>query len=116
MLLIVVAWICAYLACWGPTNERGVVDVTRYVSRPPHRLIIGKGEWHSVKASPTFPLILSFEGVRSWDLLDGPPTYLQHRYYFWFFGYVVKLPCEWEEPVADPVHWIDVGRETVIEY
>ncbi len=42
--------------------------------------------YQSFNASPALPLVV---GV-NWEY-QGPPT---RRYYFWFFGYVAKLPYE----------------------
>ena len=35
VLLIVLTLICAYLACWKPTKERGVRDAMNMVNGPP---------------------------------------------------------------------------------
>ena len=76
ILLIVITLICAYLACWGPTKRQGVADVKEHFSYPTFHLF----------PSPELPLVVSTD-----DYYGRPPT---RHYYFWFFGYVAKLPYE----------------------
>jgi hypothetical protein len=79
-LAIFVTLVCCYAACWGPTNTRGVEDVVW------HQAIT-----HPVEVSTTIPLVV---GINS---LEGT----RRCYYFWFFGYVAKLPWEREVLVED---------------
>ena len=44
-------------------------------------------------ASPTMPLVV---GVDELVMTQSDWAALQRRYYFWFFGYVAKLPYERE--------------------
>jgi hypothetical protein len=47
-------------------------------------------------ASATLPLVVGLdegELAYSWSTKQGPP---RRHYYFWFFGYVVRLPFEGE--------------------
>ena len=76
-LVIVVTLVCAYLACWGPTKNRGVNDVLKHVDQ-------------GSNTSRTMPLIVGIDVF----VYDRRSTV--HRYYFWFFGYVAKLPYEGE--------------------
>ena len=57
----------------GPTKTKGVGDVDKYVSE--HTLDYGY-------ETAIAPLIVSSTELEV------------HRYYFWFFGYVAKLPYE----------------------
>ena len=84
ILLIVITLICAYLACWGPTKKQGVDDV--------HEIAPEFSFW-IVEASA--PLILR---VGDLNQIVGDPERNVHAYYFWFFGYVAKLPYERELP------------------
>jgi len=91
--VIVLTLVCCYAACWGPTKEKGVSDTFRLAS-----IRLGFGEWDEDRefapwvfqiadAKATMPLVI---GVTPIEPL--PP---KHRhYYFWFFGYVAKLPYE----------------------
>ena len=88
ILLIIITLICAYLACWGPTKNQGVADVVREkVSGP--------------QIEAVAPFIVRAE---TWNL-TGPDkvTRSYRRYYFWFFGYVAKLPYERELPEREPM-------------
>ena len=94
-LVILVTLVCCYAACWGPTKTRGVDDVMepKYqlveiyygAKNPTDRQVDSYYEF--VNASAIMPLVV---GV-------GRPEY-ERRYYFWFFGYVAKLPYEREIP------------------
>ena len=105
-LAIVVTLVCCYAACWGPTKRRGVEDV---LSLNRNRWLdseYGLSAWPMINAdvSARLPLI-----VREVDMPiePGGRTIRQlaiHRYYFWFFGYVAKLPYERFETDAKPVH------------
>ena len=71
-LVILVTLVCCYAACWGPTRTRGVKDVVQLY------------EWviPGWSASTSLPLVVHVDNGRT------------HHYYFWFFGYVAKLPYE----------------------
>ena len=83
ILLIAITLICAYLACWGPTKNQGVSDVA--VFQPGRRSML-EGTWIDVSAIVPFVVRKDhrYKATRS--------------YYFWFFGYVAKLPYEKELP------------------
>ena len=78
-LAIIVTLVCCYAACWGPTNRRGLDDVF---------IIFGEDidSWPIGRANA--PLVVSLDKVRGY--------HMQRHYYFWFFGYVAKLPYERE--------------------
>jgi len=89
ILLIAITLICAYLACWGPTKKYGVEDaVTR----------IYENVDSSHLGSAVVPLVVSVDNYE----FTSPPDMVWIRYtrcyYFWFFGYVAKLPYERELP------------------
>ena len=90
ILLIVITLICAYLACWGPTKTWGGADVRNHVS------VVGIVEIYDMDV--VAPLFVSAEVA-----VLQPKFKHYRRYYFWFFGYVVKLPYERELPVPPPV-------------
>ncbi|HUG71765.1 MAG TPA: hypothetical protein VMM76_28735 [Pirellulaceae bacterium] len=95
-LAIVVTLVCCYAACWGPTKLQGVGDVGRRAGRELGFAVEAETAeadyWVSqlFDASPTMPLVV--------DLTN--PGYRRRDYYFWFFGYVVKLPFEREISVS----------------
>jgi len=73
-MVIMVSLVCCYVACWGPTKTRGVFDVHYHV-----------GPSWLTEPSVSLPLVIRI--VRGSSHRD---------YYFWFFGYVAKLPYERE--------------------
>ena len=75
ILLILVTFICAYLACWGPTENRGTEDV------------FVQAEEYLIEYEAVAPLL-----VRSvcCDNSSGRRQKLYRHYYFWFFGYVAR--------------------------
>jgi len=87
---VLVTLVCCYAACWGPTKMRGVGDVTRYRAAP----------WADRNGPSPFlapamakaPLILATDETTMAYL--GAPRATTRHYYFWFFGYVAKLPYE----------------------
>ena len=86
VLLIVVTLACAYLACWGPTKNQGVKDV---IAKAHSRM--ASEDFHvfaTLPPSPFCPLIIE---TREMMLLTNRQFSEHRRYYFWFFGYVVKL-------------------------
>ena len=74
ILLIVITLICAYFACWGPTKRQGVEYVRHQV----------------------YKFKFDIEAVA--PLLVKADDFYRRSYYFWFFGYVAKLPYERELP------------------
>ena len=71
-LAIFVTLVCCYAACWGPTKTWGV-----YIVAP------GRRQGCTISQSAVAPLVVTIYES------DG-----KQRYYFWFFGYVAKLPYE----------------------
>jgi hypothetical protein len=88
-LVVVVTLVCAYAACWGPTKRQGVADING---------LWPKGASTAQDASPVLPLLIKGDenrpGVGGMGGYSPPQTI--RRYYFWFFGYVAKLPYERE--------------------
>ena len=105
-LVVVVTLVCCYAACWGPTKRRGVDDVKR---GPDERYRRWVQEYKAKNDQPWYildkrhdvsviaPLFLR---LRTETVLRGP----RDTYYFWFFGYVAKLPYERERPQAVHLH------------
>jgi len=92
-LALLVALLCGYLACWGPTTKWGIEDVSNHADRtePVAWGYMAPSVYRD--ASVAAPLVVGATGLATkWD-----GTY-RRRYYFWFFGYVVKLP--YEQPVV----------------
>jgi hypothetical protein len=106
-LVIVVTLVCSYAACWGPTKRQGVEDVAKCLVSKRH---IPSGadpgfveqakrsfrEYILAHASPHAPMVIVIDDESM--VIDGiDPRESWHRYYyFWFFGYVAKLPFERE--------------------
>ena len=99
-LAILITLICCYAACWGPTKRRGVEDVMKHTTEgkpdPTSYVYVGPGEpplapFLYTRPVPEFPCILT-------DVILGRDI-KSRRYYFWFFGYVAKLP--YERNIAD---------------
>jgi|GEM_PF-2561678 len=92
-MVVVVTLVCCYAACWGPTKDRGVGQVFHRACReigmdfpddvsPSHEFM------QHFDASPTIPLVV---GV-------AMPGSRHRDFYFWFFGYIAKLPLTRELP------------------
>ena len=92
-LVVLVTLVCCYAACWGPTKTRGVVDVIDHVAG--NYVIIALSDYDTpdldltCDAMAKTPLVVSFT----------EPFETRRHYYFWFFGYVAKLPYERDVPV-----------------
>ncbi len=92
-LVVLVTLVCCYAACWGPTKTRGVVDVASHVNSP---YMMGVMPFYS--AEVISPFLVSTVELGP----DPTGTYIMprhRRYYFWFFGYVAKLPYERDVPL-----------------
>jgi len=78
-LFVATALVGAYFASWEPTRNTGIGDVVlRYAEDD------GSGQLVPFNVSSPMPLVVH---------LDQPhPS--GDGYYFWFFGYVAKLPYE----------------------
>jgi hypothetical protein len=102
-LLIVVTLVCCYAASWGPTKRYDEWDV--FNLRP----LDGVQPGPRLKA--VMPLILGTYGfdprfdslVFSDGATHSDRERFVRRYYFWFFGYVAKLP--WEREVKYDGQW-----------
>ena len=100
-LAIVVTLVCCYAACWGPTKKVGVADVIQHVNSVPWEAS-WDGKLDAV-ASATMPLVVEIDVPESasasvWAItgrgqpLESQIIWSRRHYYFWFFGYVAKLP------------------------
>jgi len=94
LLLVLLTPLCAYLACWEPTKATGVRDVFDFI-------IPGAAEeFSSAETTSDFcvaPLLVAV------NEFEGASPLYRRRYYFWFFGYVAKLPFERALPIEDVV-------------
>ena len=93
--MILVTLVCCYAACWGPTCKYGPDDVVEFVqngSTP------GTTDCSARNASGCLPLIVTAEEF--FIVGDFPDCTPVQRHYFWFFGYVAKLPFERDVPLA----------------
>ncbi len=106
-LAIVLTLVCCYAACWGPTKTRGVRDVYSHTSvngvasgyraaSAAAPLVVG------INDSPQRMSVVSSSGIPAYGVAMSVTT--KRHYYFWFFGYVAKLPYEREiEVEAVPI-------------
>jgi len=90
--VILITMVCCYAACWGPTKTQGVDDVEamqEFHSRP---LLYGLSseEMEDIFRDDCTCLPLIVRMHKNGDPFGG------YDYYFWFFGYVAKLPYERE--------------------
>ena len=93
--MIAVTLVCCYAACWGPTKRKGVYHVLEHATGVYRNDAEStQSEWgYAAREHPpneflsclmpeaTLPLVVRVEGSDA-----------TRRYYFWFFGYVAKLP------------------------
>ena len=75
--MVLITLVCCYFGLWEATKRQGVADVNEYLG--------------GADTSAPVPLIvvLDFEGWAGYPMT-------KRYYYFWFFGYVAKLPFERE--------------------
>jgi len=78
-LVVLVTLLCCYAACWGSTKTRGRAQVEKATKL-----------WVE-DSSAVAPLIVAIDGVK---FVGRVETRGHRHYYFWFFGYVAKLPYE----------------------
>jgi hypothetical protein len=108
-LVIVVTLVCLYAACWGPTKRQGVDDVLRYVDpgrveqmvRSKTRIRPNGTQLSPIQPSWISPLwskTATFGESATLPLLVGVNCNAARHYYFWFFGYVAKMPYEHDLP------------------
>jgi hypothetical protein len=99
-LVIVVTLVCCYAACWGPTKTQGVQDVLHRISgvSREHYIVAVTTKTRSGNnicygdATARLPLLTEVLVIEYTTVEDV----FTRRYYFWFFGYVAKLPFERE--------------------
>ncbi len=91
-LVILVTLVCCYAACWGPTKTRGRAQVEKATKL-----------WVA-DSSAVAPLIVAIDGVK---FVGRVETRGHRHYYFWFFGYVAKLPYEREVKLPTPPILLD---------
>ena len=90
--------VCCYAACWGPTKKWGVEDVEQRLYGAP----IDAAPLTSMEAEMQRGLEKLFGPSLPREVSTTMPLVVKvHdngtcRYYFWFFGYVAKLPYERE--------------------
>jgi hypothetical protein len=93
-LVILITLVCCYAACWGPTKRQGVDDVwlsVVFLAKTTHPGNPSGPE--RFNTSVTAPLVVGIDRSHytpAWNFQT------ERHYYFWFFGYVAKLPYERE--------------------
>jgi hypothetical protein len=99
-LVIVATLVCLYAACWEATKRQGVHDVER------SELLVDELFF---EASAELPLIVGATVARVGSAPSRRIKAFRH-YYFWFFGYVAKLPYERKIPTGDDIsHYLDAA-------
>ena len=88
-LVIVVTLVCAYLGVWNANRDAALFDVIKYIDEQPRPLFVGNlaSGFVQITCSRSIPFIIG---------MDDRDTLRERHYYFWFFGYVAKLPYERE--------------------
>jgi hypothetical protein len=93
--VLLVTLVCCYAACWGPTKKWGVQDVHYHL----WDIERGSNDFLNSTAVATpsalLPLVVEvdFYSVAS---MASSARIGRKYYYFWFFGYVAKLPFQEE--------------------
>ena len=77
--MIVVTLVCCYAACWGPTTKHGPTGVARHI-----------GTARDDTITSIAPLLVATQVLS----IRAGQVSMERNYYFWFFGYVAKLPYE----------------------
>jgi len=100
MLVVLVTLVCWYAACWGPTKEWATRDVLDHTDGNPRKWKWDKRRWRMKRVNGGYelytdpcarlPLIVELAVVVETDTRTSGA----YHYYFWFFGYVAKLPYE----------------------
>lgn len=83
--LILLTLLCAYAACWLPTKTQGVEDIGNHLG------------FRGYASEAFAPLVVSCNELKAVGLKPNAVEVgyrYQRHYYFWFFGYVAKLPYE----------------------
>jgi hypothetical protein len=83
-LAILVTLACLYLGCWIPTSTYGVRDVQKQVAL--------ETTLKTKVPVPKAPLILEVSTSSAYVFSGTPSSVVTRDYYFWFFGWVAKLP------------------------
>lgn len=94
-LVIGVTLLCCYAACWQATNISGRLDIARltiYGQAVGADYIIRKISRDDVTVC--LPLVISVYGPYDENEPLFSPSVESRHYYFWFFGFVAKLPYE----------------------
>jgi len=84
-LAVVVTLVCAYFGCWEITKRHGVAAIA-YEYELTGNIVAHWGPTGIFHTSAAAPLIVRQD--------ENFSEHLSRRYYFWFFGYVAKLPYE----------------------
>ena len=89
-LAILVTLVCVYLACWRATTRTGVNDVVSHVkAESPSPRFPGDMIEMIESQSAVVPFVVL---VDQWHPTAENVYNVRRRYYFWFLGYVAKLP------------------------
>ena len=93
--MILVTLVCCFAACWRPTKTQGVADVSQHLCDndmdPGYANILPHAQHNVFAVSATMPFVVNSEDL--WGGAGRNPR----EYYFWFFGYVAKLPYKQSE-------------------
>jgi hypothetical protein len=93
MLGILTTLACAYFACWRPTAICGVDDVSQ--------LLAAENNDIPVRPAAKAPLVLVHDLYRIRTAAASKQIVRSRRYFLWYFGYVVELPCASETMVGN---------------
>ena len=113
-LVIVVTLICMFAACWGPTKRYGIPAVTKSLPIVSEQTLahhdgITVAVIGHVYDEPSVlaPFVVSVRRYMNAYLDEDAVVLVPEEpdgsvFYFWFFGYVAKLPYEREIEVLQP--------------
>lgn len=91
LLLLCTTLVCVYFGTWQATATVGVDDVSKRLrdeNNGAFILVIYKA-----------PMLVATEEILNWWEVDpDEPNQVTKRttYYFWFAGWIAKIPLEWE--------------------
>jgi hypothetical protein len=113
-LAILLTIVCLYFACWIPTTTTGVRDVGYRLASES----VYSADGNQFRATPKVPLILEWSGETTF-VTSSTVVLRKTSYYFWFFGWVAKLPFTTQQlsilgsvPVDPGVRELDRTRST----
>jgi hypothetical protein len=104
-LVIVVTLVGAYLGCWEATKYNGLRDVNIRATWGEGGILVFPDDADhpaivpvslGMNAASSVPFIVGIDPPQGAVSIESIIKTSQRHYYFWFFGYIAKLPWERE--------------------